>query len=114
MESSAAEVRRKLANSLKRYGFYIFTRDELQVITAVLASLNLHRILKPKPLGSKKNYFSLEIDEGAYISLCRTRCSGSSGFLDVNCYVSCVENSRRDLIDASVKSLQTNTKFTQA
>ncbi len=106
------EVRKKIANSLRRYGFYIFPKEELQVVTTVLASLNLHRILKPKPLGDKKSYFSLEVDEGAYTSLCRTTCS-NNGFLDFKCYTLCVENKRKELIEKSIASLQTNTKLTQ-
>lgn len=103
----ARDVRRELAEALRRYGFYIFTRDKQEAVREVLRDLGELRVLvKVRGHGEGSEYLILELDRAAFEPSCRSRCT-RNGILLEGCYVKCLLETSRSFVEKVVAALTT-------
>jgi len=99
------DVRRELAEALRRYGFYIFSRDKQEAVREVLRDLGELRVLvKVRGYSEGSEYFILEVDRAALEPSCRSRCT-RNGVLLESCYVKCLLESSRNVVEKVVAVL---------
>jgi len=104
MQSSGdSELIKRLINSLKDFGFFIFERGLYPKLTNLLKNTNTIRLVKIHPLGSKGNYYILEPDHTSCLHDCKVKCSLNDGRSDEECLILCITscklNARNTLID---------------
>lgn len=99
------DVGKEVAEALRRYGFYIFSRDKQEAVREVLRELGELRVLvKVRGYGEGSEYFILEVDRAAFEPSCRSRCT-RNGVLLESCYVKCLLESSRNVVEKVVTAL---------
>lgn len=99
------DVKSDVILSLKRYGFYIFSKDVQNHIREIMVALgDLRSLVKIRSLPQNPNYFLLEVDSSIYEAHCRDRCS-RNGVPDPQCYNKCIIDSVRNAIERIVAAL---------
>ncbi len=94
-----------LIASLRRYGFYIFSRDVQDHIREIMRVLgDLRPLVKIRSLQQNPNYFLLEVDSSIYEAHCRDRCF-RNGVQDPQCYNKCIVDSVRNAVERIVAVL---------
>ncbi len=105
MASSVEEVRSRMYEAFSKFGFFIFSNDELSVVSRILASLNLHRIVRVRTLGKGRPYMVAEVDYRSYEMLCRDECM-KDHIMDEKCFLKCKESKELELIREILKKLE--------
>lgn len=107
MESLDIDVARNIVRAIRKYGFFIFGKEQYSAVHRILSELSNRRvkqILKVRPLSSDKRYYILEPDNRAFIAKCRDECL-RNGVLDESCYIKCKKERFEALVKEVLKAL---------
>lgn len=107
MESLDIEVLRGMVKAVRKYGFFIFSRDRYDAVHRILSKLSNHKlrqVLKVRLLSSDKRYYILEPDSRVFIAKCRDECMRNN-FLDEACYIRCKKERFEVLVKEVLKAL---------
>jgi len=107
MESLNIELVRNIVKAIRRYGFFIFNREQYNAIHRILSELSDHKvkqILKVRSLSNDKRYYVLEPDSRVFIARCREECM-RNGIIDESCYIKCRKDRFESLVKEVLKAL---------
>ncbi|OYT50670.1 MAG: hypothetical protein B6U73_03470 [Desulfurococcales archaeon ex4484_204] len=99
-----SDIRRRLLNAFRRYGFYMFTKEEYAEVSRIIRATELRHLLKLRALNSRRTFFVLELDSRVFIAKCRDSCEGNA-VLDNSCYVRCKEANEGRLMSTIIEKL---------
>lgn len=103
MSLTPADIRNRIVNHLKNYGFSIFTSAEYQIVSRLLISAGIHRNLTIKKIPNSQ-YYILEIDKRTFITECRNLAKKNEA-TNVNILISCVESRIYDALNKITEKL---------
>lgn len=100
---SLTDLRNRVVNHLRSYGFSIFTSAEYRAINKLLISAGIHRDLAIKKIPNSQ-YYVLEIDKRTFITECRSLAKKNE-VTNLNVLISCVENKSREALIKVIEKL---------
>ncbi len=103
MSLVSPDLRNRIANHLRSYGFSIFTSAEYHAVSRLLTSVGIHRDLTIKKIPNSQFYL-LEIDKRTFIAECRNLAKKNEA-ANMNVLVSCVENKSYEALNKVVEKL---------
>ncbi|MEM1665558.1 MAG: hypothetical protein QXN90_04985 [Zestosphaera sp.] len=103
MSFTLADLRNRIVNHLRNYGFSIFTSAEYQIVSRLLTSLGIHRDLTIKKIPNSQ-YYLLEIDKRTFITECRNLARRNEA-TNMNILVSCVESKSSEALNKVIEKL---------
>ncbi len=105
MALSKEQLRARLYEAFSKFGFFIFSREELQDVSKLVSSLSLHRVLRIRPLSRGSHYMIVEIDARVYEMSCRDECMRDHIF-DEKCYLKCKESKGLSVLKEVLNKLE--------
>lgn len=101
--SLVTDLRNRIVNHLRNYGFSVFTSAEYQAVSKLLTSLGIHRDLTIKKIPNSQ-YYLLEIDKRTFITECRNLAKRNEA-TNINVLVSCVESKSSETLSKVIEKL---------